>query len=169
MKKVTNVLSTVLVILVVIAALSLVVSRIAGLQVLTVLSGSMEPTYHTGSLIFVKPTDPKTLQVGDVITFLTGEKTNVTHRIVEIVPDDADPSVLRFGTQGDANSIRDGLLVHERNVLGVPMLSIPLLGYFVNWVQSPPGLYIAIGVVAALVFLSFVPTKKPSFEEEDKN
>ncbi len=169
MKKVTNVLSTVLVILVVIAALSLVVSRIAGLQVLTVLSGSMEPTYHTGSLIVVKPTDPKTLQVGDVITFLTGEKTNVTHRIVEIVPDEADPSVLRFGTQGDANSIRDGLLVHERNVLGVPMLSIPLLGYFVNWVQSPPGLYIAIGVVAALVFLSFVPTKKPSFEEEDKN
>ena len=169
MKKVTNVLSTVLVILVVIAALSLVVSRIAGLQVLTVLSGSMEPTYHTGSLIVVKPTDPKTLQVGDVITFLTGEKTNVTHRIVEIVPDEADPSVLRFGTQGDANSIRDGLLVHERNVLGVPMLSIPLLGYFVNWVQSPPGLYIAIGVVAALVFLSFVPTKKPSLEEEDKN
>jgi signal peptidase len=165
-----NVLSTVLVILVVIVALSLVISRIAGLQILTVLSGSMEPTYHTGSLIVVRPTDPKTLKAGDVITYLTGEKTNVTHRIIEVVPDENDPSVLRFGTMGDANPVRDGVLVHERNVLGVPVLSIPLLGYFVNWIQNPPGLFIAIGVVAAVVFLSFVPTKKERlFEEKPGN
>lgn len=33
-----------------------------GLQVFTVLSGSMEPTYHTGSLIYVKKVDPYTIK-----------------------------------------------------------------------------------------------------------
>ena len=47
-KKVWNVVSSILVALVVILALLLVGARVAGLQVFTVLSGSMEPTYHTG-------------------------------------------------------------------------------------------------------------------------
>ena len=50
-KKTWNIISTVLVALVVLLALLLVGARIFGLQVFTVLSGSMEPTYHTGSLI----------------------------------------------------------------------------------------------------------------------
>ena len=54
LKKVWNVVSSILVALVVILALLLVGARVAGLQVFTVLSGSMEPTYHTGSLIYVK-------------------------------------------------------------------------------------------------------------------
>ena len=54
LKRVWNVVSSILVALVVILALLLVGARVAGLQVFTVLSGSMEPTYHTGSLIYVK-------------------------------------------------------------------------------------------------------------------
>lgn len=54
LKKIWNVISTILVALVVLLALLLVGARVVGLQVFTVLSGSMEPTYHTGSLIYVK-------------------------------------------------------------------------------------------------------------------
>ena len=61
LKKVWNVVSSILVALVVILALLLVGARVAGLQVFTVLSGSMEPTYHTGSLIYVKKVDPALL------------------------------------------------------------------------------------------------------------
>lgn len=53
-KKIWNILTTVLVGLVVLLALLLVGARVVGLQVFSVLSGSMEPTYHTGSLIYVK-------------------------------------------------------------------------------------------------------------------
>lgn len=58
LKKIWNVISSILVALVVLLALLLVGARVVGLQVFTVLSGSMEPTYHTGSLIYVKKVDP---------------------------------------------------------------------------------------------------------------
>ena len=44
-----------------IMAILLVGVRVIGLNVYTVLSGSMEPTYHTGSLIYVKKVDYKDL------------------------------------------------------------------------------------------------------------
>ena len=64
LRKIWNAVSTALVVLVVILALLLVGARLVGLQVFTVLSGSMEPTYHTGSLIYVKKVDPLTVQAG---------------------------------------------------------------------------------------------------------
>lgn len=54
MKKLWNMITTVLVALVVILAILLVGVRVIGLTPYVVLSGSMEPTYHTGSLIYVK-------------------------------------------------------------------------------------------------------------------
>ena len=70
LKKIWNVISTILVALVVLLALLLVGARVVGLQVFTVLSGSMEPTYHTGSLIYVKKVDPYTIEEGQPITFM---------------------------------------------------------------------------------------------------
>ena len=52
-KKIWNVVSTVLVAAVVLLAVLLVGVRLFGLQVYTVLSGSMEPAYPVGSLIYV--------------------------------------------------------------------------------------------------------------------
>ena len=80
LKKILNAVSNVLVVLVVILALLLVGARIVGLQVFTVLSGSMEPTYHVGALIYVKKTAPEDIQAGDVITFMLNETTTATHR-----------------------------------------------------------------------------------------
>ena len=96
--KIWNVFTSALVALVVILALLLVGVRVFGMQVFTVLSGSMEPVYHVGSLIYVKETDPMTLQPGDVITFMLDENTVATHRIVDVIPDEEDPSVIRFQT-----------------------------------------------------------------------
>ena len=45
----------------------------------------MEPTYHVGSLLYVKKIAPEAVQVGDPITFVLDENlTVVTHRVVEI-------------------------------------------------------------------------------------
>ena len=77
LKKIWNVISSILVAPVVILAL-LVGARIVGLQVFTVLSGSMEPTYHTGSLIYVKKVDPYTIKEGQPITFIQVGKLEVS-------------------------------------------------------------------------------------------
>ena len=52
-KAVWNIITNILVGLVVLLAIALVGVRLVGIQVFTVLSGSMEPAYHVGSLIYV--------------------------------------------------------------------------------------------------------------------
>ena len=177
-KIICNVLSSILVALVVVLALLLVGARVVGLQVFTVLSGSMEPTYHTGSMIYVKKVDPYSIQVGDPITFMLDESTVATHRVVGIVHDEEDPTVIRFRTKGDANEAEDGGLVHYKNVIGTPVFSIPNLGYLADYIQHPPGMYIAISGGAILLLLVFIPDifaddkdkkeKKPRREKKDK-
>ena len=165
-KKIWNGITTILVILVVILALLLIGARLVGLDVFTVLSGSMEPTYHVGSLIYVKDVDPFELESGDVITFMLDEDTVATHRIVEVVPDESDATVVRFQTKGDANDAVDGSLVHYKNVIGSPVFTIPYLGYAANYIQNPPGTYIAISAGAILLLLVFLPDMFGS--EDDK-
>lgn len=166
--KVWNVFTSVLVALVVILALLLVGVRVFGMQVFTVLSGSMEPVYHVGSLIYVKETDPMTLQPGDVITFMLDEDTVATHRIVDVIPDEEDPSVIRFQTKGDANDAVDGSLVHYKNVLGTPVFTIPKLGYLASYIQNPPGTYVAISAGAVLLALVFLPDLFGGDEKPEK-
>ena len=167
-KRIWNGLTTVLVALVVILALLLVGARIIGLQVFTVLSGSMEPTYHVGSLIYVKEIDPYELESGDVITFMLDEDTVATHRIVEVVPDERDATVVRFRTKGDANDVEDGSLVHYKNLIGTPVFTIPKLGYLANYIQNPPGTYVAISAGAILLLLVFLPDLFSSDDEKGK-
>ena len=167
-KKIWNAITSLLVILVVIGAMLLGGVRILGYQVFTVLSGSMEPVYHTGSLIYVKDVDYRDLGEGDVITFMLNEDTVATHRIVGVVPDEADPSVIRYRTKGDANDAEDGSLVHYKNVIGSPVFTIPYLGYVANYIQNPPGTYIAISAGAVLMILVFLPDLLGSDEEEKK-
>lgn len=166
LKTIWNVFTTAVVALVVLLALLLVGARVIGLRVYTVLSGSMEPTYHVGSLIYVREKDPFTIAPGEVITFLLDENTIATHRVVAVLPDENDPATIRFRTKGDANEAEDGSLVHCKNVIGTPVFTIPGLGYVADYIQHPPGTYIAIAAGVILLLLLFLPDLFP--EEEKK-
>ena len=168
LKKLWNVVSRILVALVVLLAIALVGVRLVGIKTYAVVSGSMEPTYPTGSLLYVKSIDIKELKVGDAITFMADEDTVATHRIIEIIPDEEDSSVLRFRTQGDANETADGTPVHYKNIIGKPVFAIPYLGYFAHFVQNPPGLYLAIGFAVVLVLLVFLPDMLEDDEGKNK-
>lgn len=157
LKKTFSVVSTILVVVAVLLAVALVGVRVVGYTPYTILSGSMEPTYHVGSLIYVKKIDPASLEVGDPITFALDENAIATHRIVEIVPDEEDASVLRFRTKGDANETVDGSLVHYKNVIGKPVFTVPYLGYVADYIQHPPGMYTAIAAGVILLLLVFIP------------
>ena len=157
-----------IVIVIVALAVALVGVRLAGIRTFAVTSGSMEPTYHVGSLIYVKSVDTDELKVGDAITFMLNEDTVATHRIVEILPDEEDSSVVCFRTKGDANDTVDGSLVHCKNVIGKPIFTVPYLGYLANVIQHPPGSYIALGVAAILLVLVFLPGLLGSDEEDDE-
>lgn len=170
LKKIWDTATTVLVALVVVFAVFLMGSRLMGLQVFNVISGSMEPTYSVGDLLYVKTVDPDSVRVGDPITFVLNEDLVVaTHRVVKI-----DGENRQFTTKGDANETEDAAPVHYNNLIGVPVFAIPLLGYVSAFIQSPPGMYIAIGfgvILLAAVFLPDMLTKKEKEEatqEESK-
>ena len=83
--RIWNLVSSVLLGIIVLLAVTLAGVRVLGLTPYAVLSGSMEPTYHVGSLIYVKKTDPADVQVGDPITFVVNEDLMVaTHRVVDV-------------------------------------------------------------------------------------
>ena len=128
----------------------------------------MVPAYHVGSLIYVKKVDYRQLEVGDPITYLINEKTVVTHRIVEVLVDENDPDTIRYFTKGDANNVADGSSVHYKNIIGVPVFSIPYLGYVSNYIQTPPGTYIAIAASALLIMLVFLPDVFSDEKEKKK-
>ena len=152
-KKVWDILSGVLVALVVLMAVSLVLLRMMGYQVFNVVSGSMEPTYSVGDLLYVKNVDPDAVKVGDPITFVLNENLVVaTHRVIRI-----DGENRHFYTKGDANETEDIAPVHFNNLIGVPQFSIPKLGYVSDFVQHPPGTYIASGAGFLLLAALFLP------------
>lgn len=158
LKKIWNIFTWFLVSVVILLAVALVGIRLIGFQPFAVLSGSMEPQYHVGSLIYVKSVDYRQIEPGDVITYMLDEDTVSTHRVVGIVPDEEDPTVLRYRTKGDANENEDGTLVHYKNIIGCPVeFSIPKLGYVASYISSPPGMYVAMGCAALLILLVFLP------------
>ena len=195
-RRIWSVITTIVVILIVFLAIALVGVRVVGLTPYTVLSGSMEPTYHVGSLIYVKEVEPSEVEVGDPITFVVNEDLLVaTHRVVEIdvqtsrqqaivdengeamvdaegnpiyeeVP--LDEPAYYFTTKGDANDAVDGAQVYYKNLLGVPVFTIPYLGYLSSWIQTKKGMIISINVALILLLLTFLPDLLRSVDDEPK-
>ena len=163
LKKIWNVVSTVIVAIVVLCAVFLMGSRLVGFQCYTVISGSMEPKYMVGDLLYVREVDFEDIKVGDDITFILNDELVVaTHQVVRI-----DTEKQRFYTKGIANEVEDSEPVHYKNVIGVPKFHIPKLGYVSDFVQNPPGMYITIAAGAVLLILVFLPDMLPRKKEAD--
>ena len=164
MAKVLNIVSTIMVVVVVALAILLVGFRFIGFDTYIVLSGSMEPAYRTGSLIYARDAEPEDVEVGDVITFkLADNETRVTHRVVEI---QGEGTNLQFITKGDNNDDIDANPVPANMLMGKVKFCIPFLGYVANYIQNPPGLYFAAGVGVILIILMFLTDAL--IEEENK-
>ena len=157
LRKVWNIVSIVLVAIVVLIAVLLMGAKVIGLKTYSVISPSMQPAYNVGDLVYVKGYDiediPENVKVGDAITFVLDENLTVaTHRVVAI-----DLESSHFTTKGDANDTPDANPVHFKNLVGKVVFKIPLLGYVADWVQNPPGTYIAVTIGAVLLLLVFLP------------
>ncbi|MBH9967984.1 signal peptidase I SipW [[Bacillus] enclensis] len=121
-----------------------------GYQLKTVLSGSMEPTFKTGSIIAVKPVeDPASLKKGDVVTYLQQDNTIVTHRIMKVIKNGENTM---FQTKGDNNNDMDTQPVIAQNVVAkYTGFTIPFLGYFIDFAKSSKGTAILLIVPGVLL------------------
>lgn len=123
-----------------------VIPRLTGGAALTVLSGSMTPTYSVGSVVVVRPVEAAEVREGDVITYAEPSGTFTTHRVIDVDPDShGDPS---FTTKGDANRGEDTEPVTADGLRGKVWFHVPYLGHVRSTLASPEGLASIIALAA---------------------
>lgn len=143
----------------------LIVPRFFGYDTYAVLSGSMEPFYHIGSIVYVdKDINPEVIEVGDPITFKRADGAVATHRVIEV-----DKENQEFRTKGDANNVEDSSPVSYAQVIGRAGHSIPYLGNVSIQIKSKKGILMAVGVLLLLIIINLIPEIiKPEESKEEK-
>jgi len=147
MKRAANILGIVLLIALVAPFVVFAVPEIVSAdESFVVLTPSMTPAIAPGDVVIVAERDPATVAEGDVITFMRGTSdVPVTHRVIGVV---GTGDGLAFETMGDANEGPDPGLVPAANLVGVVALTIPYIGYVVQFAGTTAGF-------VALVLLPF--------------
>jgi signal peptidase I len=128
--------------------------KIFGYEIMTVLSGSMEPGIKTGSIIVVKPvSDATKFKKGDVITFKASDDPNklITHRIVDIQKVN---SSVQYITKGDNNNSKDPSPVPAASVVAQYVnLTVPYVGYLLGFIKSKMGAVLMLIVPGLIMML----------------
>lgn len=127
----------------------LYITGIPRLMPFIILSGSMSPSIPTGSVVLVQP--QQTYDIGDVVTFRGSgdQKTFVTHRIIGV---EQGQGGLSYITQGDANRAPDGGNIPREAIQGKVVLTLPYIGYFVQYIKTPQG-FIFLVIVPATILI----------------
>jgi signal peptidase len=122
----------------------------SGLEIKIVQSGSMEPSISTGSLVIIYPQDA--YHIGDVVTFGedSGGAVPTTHRIIDKNEENGQTV---FTTKGDANEGPDPEQVPRSDIIGGVMVSVPTLGYILDFARTPLGFALLVGLPAAHVVI----------------
>lgn len=147
----TTIIGTALAIIFPFIVLTLITSKTSALfdiRSFVVLSGSMEPTFPTGSIVYSQK--KSAYDVGDVITFKTTGDQNITHRIYSIEKKNSETTYI---TRGDANNNIDTNPVISSHVIGKVFFFVPYLGKLVNLLKSPM-YFLGIIIVPSIVFIA---------------
>lgn len=155
MKKIINIVYIVAVMVLIVIAVTTaftIVKAPGGYQLFVVMSGSMEPSIKTGSVVLVGSQDK--YKEGDVVTYFAGEKKNlrdikatVTHRIVKTTEDG-------YTTKGDANNTEDRETVTTRSILGKVIFSVPYFGRVVAFSKTQNGFILLVIIPSTLIIYS---------------
>lgn len=146
LKKIMHILSYIVYFLIIVYGLCSM-PILFGKTPLVVLSGSMEPAYHKGSILYYEEVPQSELKEGDVITYVTDGGNFVSHRILNI--NDG-----LYETKGDANQVSDPNKVSFNQIKGKVMnITIPLLGYYIQFVGQNTYLVIVAVIILVSEFL----------------
>jgi signal peptidase len=110
-----------------------------GHPVMTIISGSMNPTIPVGDIVVDAPVtaaQASDLHVGQIISFRAapGSAEFITHRIVAVRVTDGAVSYI---TKGDANNTADATPRPASDVIGLYSFSIPRGGYVLVAMHTP--------------------------------
>ena len=129
---------------------------IFGYKAYIVNSDSMAATdFDAGDLIFVKEVDASTLQVGDIITFISQDSSSfgevVTHKIKALTEDaQGNPGFVTYGT---TTGTEDATIVTYPYVMGKYTSHLDGVGTFFDFLKTPQGYIVCIFVPFMLLIV----------------
>ena len=129
---------------------------IFGYKAFVVLSDSMSATdFSAGDLVIVKEVDPTTLQVGDIISYISQNSNNygetVTHKIRALTTNsNGDKGFITYGTTTNSD---DETVVTYPYVLGKYQFSLKGVGTFFNFVKTTQGYIFCILIPFLLLII----------------
>jgi len=151
MKKIAEITTIAVAVLLIVTTSLIYLSARMGFQVNTVISNSMSPTLSVGTMVISRAPVIANLKVGDVIVFkpvTVGEKP-IVHRIVEV--SNSNPPT--FKTKGDnVTQTVDPWIVPAANVIGKMEFNSPVAGYINSFFRTKAGLIIAL-ILPALILV----------------
>ena len=158
-RKIVNIFSTVLLVVLILIVILLFIVRLSGnspsifgYHIFRISSGSMEPVLNVGDIILVKETPPEDIHKDDIITYKSeqGEMEGqaITHRVV------AEPEikggVYTFQTQGDLNGAALDPIITYDQVEGKYIRKLAFIDKLYSFFFTPYGLIIFIAVILIL-------------------
>ena len=154
-KKVLNIIKTVLVWVIFAIAVAMMIFTIVsvntfdqnnrdlfGFKAFTVRTDSMSATdFDSGDIIFTKNVPPETLQEGDIIAYVSQQADNfgetITHKIRSLTTnEEGTPGFITYGT---TTGVDDEGMVEYEYVLGKYTGKIPNVGAFFLFLKEPIG------------------------------
>lgn len=128
--------------------------------IVVVLSGSMEPAFHRGDLLFLTNHEEDPIRVGDIVVFkIKGRDIPIVHRVIKL--HEKEDGTYKILTKGDNNSVDDrGLYAQDQvwlgksDIVGRARGFVPYIGMVTIWMNDYPKLkYVVLGLLAMFVLV----------------
>jgi signal peptidase I len=129
--------------------------------VVVVMSGSMEPGFHRGDILFLSLTQEK-FQAQDITVFqVEGKEIPIVHRTLNVHDAEISKKSLAVLTKGDNNNLDDrglynrgqNFLAHK-NMMGRAKGIMPNAGIITIWLNDYP--WFKIAVIVWMVFFALI-------------
>lgn len=134
----------------------------------------MEPTIKKGDAIFVKEVAKEEIKINDIISFVTKENTNVTHRVIKM---EEENGIRKYTTKGDNNNTEDKEKVEYRQIEGKYEFKINQFGIITKMLKSKITLiFLVVMIILISCYKGRIQKKKierskkrKKYEEELEN
>lgn len=128
--------------------------------IVVVLSGSMEPAFQRGDLLFLTNYKEDPIRVGEIVVFkVEGREIPIVHRVLKI--HEKEDGSIKFLTKGDNNSVDDRglyapgqLWLERKDVVGRARGFVPYVGMVTILMNDYPKFkYFILAALGAFVLL----------------
>nr|CAD7585915.1 unnamed protein product [Timema genevievae] len=119
--------------------------------IVVVLSGSMEPAFHRGDLLFLTNYKEEPVRVGEIVVFkVEGRDIPIVHRVLKL--HEKENGTVKFLTKGDNNSVDDRglyapgqLWLTKKDVVGRARGFLPYVGMVTIYMNEYPKFKVSLG------------------------